>query len=581
MRVVFICVVIGILLCVIGGCGGSTSARTTAGRMEMGIVWPNLPDEERFIPRATQSLVIRVENGTGFTQTQVVPRKATKSTTVTFADVPIGAVVITVIAYPNLDGTGTVLANADAVATILSQQTTKVIMDLNSTISQVLIDPSPVESMVDVANSLVASARDAEGNIVAVMPQPNGFYWTSSDASILQIDQKGILKPLAEGNVVITAMERETGITGTARCVIKPGVGKLQVILVSDIIVTVEPAAASIMANGLVLCSASVAGVPNQAVTWSVQEVGGGTVTDEGIYHAPTTPGIYHVIATSVADTRRKAIATVTVNPARIIFSCNSGANYEIYAVNTDGSNLVELTTMLNADLYPCQTTDGKRVMFCSRRDGKISIFVMNSDGTNPVRLTDATLYNYQASWNPAGTKIVFYSDREFAHDIYIMNADGSAQTKVTNTPVFEYQPCFTADGQHIVYVSDEPGDGGDVYIMNLDGSGAVNLTHSPGEDMNPACSPDGKHIVFESLRTGNSDLYIMDCDGSNLQQITNDEYNDTEPSFSPDGQQVVFSSTRTGDGYDELYCINIDGTNLTQITNMNDGISIMPSWWL
>ncbi len=83
--------------------------------------------------------------------------------------------------------------------------------------------------------------------------------------------------------------------------------------------VAVTPEQASVQSQGTVTFTAAVTGTsPNQstAVTWSVEETGGGTVTTSGQYTAPTTAGTYHVIATSVARTSTRHRATVTVTPA-------------------------------------------------------------------------------------------------------------------------------------------------------------------------------------------------------------------------------------------------------------------------
>jgi WD40 repeat protein len=59
---------------------------------------------------------------------------------------------------------------------------------------------------------------------------------------------------------------------------------------------------------------ANVTGTLNTAVSWAVQEgTSGGNITSSGVYTAPATDGVFHVIATSQADTTRKATATVTV----------------------------------------------------------------------------------------------------------------------------------------------------------------------------------------------------------------------------------------------------------------------------
>jgi hypothetical protein len=52
---------------------------------------------------------------------------------------------------------------------------------------------------------------------------------------------------------------------------------------------------------------------PSQPATWAVQETGGGTVDANGKYVSPVTPGVYHVIATSKADAKVTATATITV----------------------------------------------------------------------------------------------------------------------------------------------------------------------------------------------------------------------------------------------------------------------------
>ncbi len=63
------------------------------------------------------------------------------------------------------------------------------------------------------------------------------------------------------------------------------------------------------------LFKASVAGMANKAVSWSVQEgAGGGIVSSLGLYTAPAAPGKYHVVATSAGNPLRSAIATVNVS---------------------------------------------------------------------------------------------------------------------------------------------------------------------------------------------------------------------------------------------------------------------------
>jgi hypothetical protein len=88
------------------------------------------------------------------------------------------------------------------------------------------------------------------------------------------------------------------------------------------IAVAVSPGVASAVPGGTVTFTATVSGTTgaqSTAVTWSVQEAGGGTVDASGHYAAPGFTGTYHVLATSVADTTKSGSATVNVTSVPII----------------------------------------------------------------------------------------------------------------------------------------------------------------------------------------------------------------------------------------------------------------------
>ena len=77
--------------------------------------------------------------------------------------------------------------------------------------------------------------------------------------------------------------------------------------------VSVSPTTATVGRSVSTTITATVSFAANTAVTWSVVEAGGGTVSAAGAYTAPTTLGTYHVRATSVADATKTADAAITV----------------------------------------------------------------------------------------------------------------------------------------------------------------------------------------------------------------------------------------------------------------------------
>jgi hypothetical protein len=79
------------------------------------------------------------------------------------------------------------------------------------------------------------------------------------------------------------------------------------------LLLSVDPTARTLTLGESQQFNATVLGAANTGVTWRVQEAGGGAISTTGLYTAPNTPGTYHVIATSQADTARTVTATITV----------------------------------------------------------------------------------------------------------------------------------------------------------------------------------------------------------------------------------------------------------------------------
>jgi hypothetical protein len=77
--------------------------------------------------------------------------------------------------------------------------------------------------------------------------------------------------------------------------------------------VTVTPGSTRVRAGSTATFAAAVTGTIDTRVSWSVVESGGGTIDPGGVYTAPSTPGGYHVKATSVADSSVSGQSTVTV----------------------------------------------------------------------------------------------------------------------------------------------------------------------------------------------------------------------------------------------------------------------------
>jgi Tol biopolymer transport system component len=131
-------------------------------------------------------------------------------------------------------------------------------------------------------------------------------------------------------------------------------------------------------------------------------------------------------LAVALVACRDDSTGLERLSRAQIAFASTRDGNDEIYVMNADGSNQVNLTNHWGNDIQPTWSPDGTRIAFMSDRDGIFDIYVMGSDGSNPVNLTNnPTRYDAWPTWSPDGTRIAFVSLRDEG-GIYVMGADGS-----------------------------------------------------------------------------------------------------------------------------------------------------------
>ena len=206
----------------------------------------------------------------------------------------------------------------------------------------------------------------------------------------------------------------------------------------------------------------------------------------------------------------------------RIVYRSNAGGIAEIWVMNADGSNPLQLTADARASRGLAVSPDGRYIFFASDRAGRYDIWRVDADGGNLRQLTagDDELYPH---CTPDGGWVV-YQRGVLEPRLWKVPAEGGEPEQLTVTRA--NRPAVSPDGELIAYHFLDPDPDKSRWRIGVVSSEGGPLLKQ--FDFPPTLtrrfvrwSPDRQSIAYANSPGGLSDIWLQPLDGSPPKQLT------------------------------------------------------------
>lgn len=231
----------------------------------------------------------------------------------------------------------------------------------------------------------------------------------------------------------------------------------------------------------------------------------------------------------------------------QIAFVSMRSGSPEIWAANSDGSNLRRLTSLEQGSALnpPAWSPDGQWLLFSGRNEAYLNLYVIPALGGTPTRLTSSSFDENMATYSRDGRWIYFNSMRSGRRQVWRIPAAGGDAVQITTQGGL--RPVESPDRLSIFYVAES---GGAIWQVPKDGgkeTELVSCVHQTAYGFAVTtdgiyyrdCSESAKqHIQFFSLATRQSRPVTKASElpfGTSL-------------SVSPDGQYLLFDQAARTD---------------------------------
>jgi TolB protein len=205
-----------------------------------------------------------------------------------------------------------------------------------------------------------------------------------------------------------------------------------------------------------------------------------------------------------------------------MILSLADGEYYHLFAFHPQFLPLTRLTSGASDDIDPAVSPDGTKIAYSSRKNGFWDIYILDLNSEQSLQLTRTLEFEGSPTWSPDGKWLAYETYAKGNFDIFLADVENPEQEPIplTDDPAADYSPSWMPGetGRQIAFVSDRSGED-EIWIARLDDFNErfVNFSRdSEDKDTSPTWSPDGKSLAWAKKVGSESTLVILDLESDN-----------------------------------------------------------------